>query len=127
MKPEAHDHAPPPTGTRILGVGELAEGTSHKFVLDGAGRELECFVVRYAGRLHAFVNECRHVPMTMDWVENQFFTEDGAYLLCPTHGAMYLPDSGECIAGPACGKSLFRVPLVERDGAVWALCPDPLP
>ncbi len=114
-------------GLRVLAAGDLADGTSAKFLLPCGGRQLECFVVRHEGRLHAFVNECRHVPMTMDWVENQFFTEDGAYLLCPTHGALYVPDTGECVAGPACGKSLFRVPLVERDGEVFALCPDPLP
>ena len=114
-------------GLRILGAGDLAEGTSAKFLLPCGGREIECFVVRFRGELHAFVNECRHVPMTMDWVENQFFTEEGDFLLCPTHGALYLPDTGECVAGPACGKALFRVPLVERDGAVFALCPDPLP
>ncbi|MBU6283008.1 Rieske 2Fe-2S domain-containing protein, partial [bacterium] len=101
-------------GLRILAAGELADGDSAKFVLPCDGREIECFVVRFRGGLHAFVNECRHVPMTMDWVENQFFTNEGDYLLCPTHGAMYVPDTGECVAGPACGKSLFRVPLVER-------------
>lgn len=114
-------------GLRILASGDLAEGASAKFLLPCGGREIECFVVRHGGRLHAFVNQCRHVPMTMDWVENQFFTEEGDFLLCPTHGALYLPDTGECVAGPACGKSLFRVPLVERDGSVFALCPDPLP
>jgi nitrite reductase/ring-hydroxylating ferredoxin subunit len=80
--------------------------------------------VRYRGELRAYVNECRHISMSMDWVENQFFTEDGEFLLCPTHGALYQPDSGECVAGPPCGKSLFAVPLVERDGVVLALWPD---
>jgi hypothetical protein len=28
------------------------------------------------------------------------------------------------VAGPACGKALFAVPLVERDDEVLALCPD---
>lgn len=116
-----------PGETRIGSVAEIDEGGSRKFHLRCAGRDLECFVVRHKGELHAWLNECRHVPMTLDWVENQFFTAEGDFLLCPTHGALYLPDTGECVAGPPCGKFLHRVPLAERDGEVWASCPDPLP
>lgn len=111
-------------GTPILRVGELAEGRSKKFQLRCGGHELDCFVVCFHGELQAYVNECRHIAMTLDWVENQFFTADGAYLLCPTHGAFYDPATGECVAGPPCGRSLFRVPLVEREGEIWAFCPD---
>jgi nitrite reductase/ring-hydroxylating ferredoxin subunit len=109
----------------ILRAGELRDGESRKFRLLCDGRELECFVVRFRGALRAYVNECRHVAMSLDWVENQFFTEDGEFLLCPTHGALYEPDGGECVSGPPCGKALFAVPLVERDGEVFALCPEP--
>jgi len=114
-------------GTVILRPGDLPPGKASKFVLRCSGREIECFVVNFGGALHAYVNQCRHVSMTLDWVENQFFTEDADYLLCPTHGALYLPDTGECVAGPPCGKALYRVPLAERDGQVVAFCPDPLP
>jgi nitrite reductase/ring-hydroxylating ferredoxin subunit len=110
-------------GTPVLRVGELAEGQSKKFMLHCGGREVECFVVNFRGRLRAYVNECRHISMTLDWVENQFFTPDGDYLLCPTHGAFYDPESGECVAGPPCGRSLFAVPLVERGGEIEAFCP----
>jgi nitrite reductase/ring-hydroxylating ferredoxin subunit len=113
-----------PSGQPVLRVGELGEGQSKKFVLRCGERDLECFVVNFRGRLQAYVNECRHIAMTLDWVENQFFTADGEFLLCPTHGAFYDPESGECVVGPPCGRSLFRVPLVESDGQVRALCPE---
>ena len=114
-------------GTPILRAGELAPGRSRKFTLSCGDRSIECFVVNWRGSLRAFVNQCRHVPMTLDWVENQFFDEAGDYLLCPTHGALYEPDGGECVVGPPCGKSLFAVPLREHEGEILALCPDPLP
>jgi nitrite reductase/ring-hydroxylating ferredoxin subunit len=117
---------PAQAGTPILRAGELQPGQSRKFTLACGGQELECFVVNWRGALRAFVNRCRHIPMTLDWVENQFFDEAGDHLLCPTHGALYEPDGGECVAGPACGKALFAVPLVEHDGAILALCPGPL-
>ena len=110
--------------TLVCRSEEIAEGASRKFRVPDGDRTVECFVIRHDGDLHAYVNECRHVAMTLDWVENQFFTEDGAHLMCPTHGAWYVPGTGECVAGPPCGKRLYRVPLVEREGQLFALTPD---
>jgi nitrite reductase/ring-hydroxylating ferredoxin subunit len=61
--------------------------------------------------------------MTLDWVENQFFTEDGRFLICATHGALYEPDTGLCVDGPPCGQMLLRVPLRCEAGRVLATCP----
>ena len=88
-----------------------------KFLLPIRGADEECFLINFNGEFHAYVNRCRHVPMPMDWVDNQFFAEEGRYLMCQTHNAYYEPGSGECIAGPAsaCGKFLYRVPLEIKD------------
>ena len=104
----------------IAQVGEVQPGQTKKFELRVEGRETECFLVNYEGRLFAYVNRCRHVPMTMDWIENQFLTEDGRYILCATHGAAYEPDTGECAFGPPCGKVLARVPLTIEGSHVIA-------
>jgi nitrite reductase/ring-hydroxylating ferredoxin subunit len=113
--------------TEVARIGELAPGQSRKFTLVCAGQELEGFVVNFGGELHAYLNRCRHVPMSLDWVENQFFTEDGRYLQCATHGAWYRPDTGECIAGPPCGRSLHRIPLKTEGDRILADCPTALP
>ncbi len=107
----------------VAQVGEVAPGQTKKFLLQCAGREIEAFVVNHGGTLYAWVNQCCHVPMSMDWIDNQFLTEDQAYIQCATHGAWYEPDSGECIAGPPLGKCLTAVPLTIRDGRVFAGCP----
>ncbi|MGH7865011.1 MAG: Rieske (2Fe-2S) protein [Candidatus Binataceae bacterium] len=101
---------------------EVRPGHSFKFLLPIRGEEEECFVINFGGEFHAFVNRCRHVPMPLDWVDNQFFAEEGRYLMCQTHNAYYEPDTGECIAGPpsACGKLLYRVPLELKDGVIYA-------
>lgn len=103
--------------------GELRPGETRKFLLHCAGREVEAFLLNHAGDYHAYVNECRHVPMTMDWVENQFFDEDGCYVQCATHGALYAPASGECVSGPPLGKRLIRVPLHFEGDDIYASCP----
>jgi nitrite reductase/ring-hydroxylating ferredoxin subunit len=107
----------------IAGTGDLRPEQSMKFVLDCEGRQIEAFLINYRGTFHAYVNQCRHIPMTLDWVENQFFTQDGEYLLCATHGAYYAPDTGTCVAGPPCGCVLLRIPLCSLDGRILVRCP----
>jgi nitrite reductase/ring-hydroxylating ferredoxin subunit len=115
-----------PARYRIGNAHDLKRGASIKFLMPIRGIEEECFAINYHGRLYAYVNRCRHIPMAMDWVDNQFFAERGRYLMCQTHNAYYEPETGECIAGPrgACGKFLYRIPLLVEDGVIYADAPD---
>ena len=94
--------------------GEIAPGETKKFLIPWQGREEEGFVVNHHGQFYAYLNRCCHVPMTMDWVDNRFLTPDKRYIQCATHGACYLPDTGECIHGPALGEFLVALPLTIR-------------
>lgn len=116
---------PPPIRYRVARSADLGPGESMKFMLPIRGTDEECFLVNFSGEFHAYVNRCRHVPMAMDWVDNQFFAEEGRYLMCQTHNAYYQPATGECIAGPpsACGKYLYRVPLQVEEGIIYARPP----
>lgn len=107
----------------VAKLADLLPGTSKKFLLIIEGREEECFVVNHRGALHAYVNRCCHVPMTMDWIDNRFFTEDKQYILCATHGACYLPDTGECVSGPPLGMTLTPIELRVEDGMIRAVTP----
>ncbi len=78
-------------------------------------------MVNRHGRLYAYVNRCCHVPMTMDWIDNQFMTEDREFIQCATHGACYVPETGECVSGPPCGKFLTPVRLTIQGNNVVAL------
>ena len=111
---------------RVAGVDAIGPGESLEFMLPIRGADEECFLINFAGKFYAYVNRCRHVPMAMDWVENQFFAEAGRYLMCQTHNAYYEPASGECIAGPpaACGKFLHRVPIEIEQGSIYARAPE---
>ena len=117
--------APARARYKVARTDSLAVGESLKFMLPIRGTDEECFLINFGGEFHAYVNRCRHVPMAMDWVDNQFFAEDGQYLMCQTHNAYYEPASGECIAGPptACGKYLYRVLTEIDDGVIYARPP----
>lgn len=106
------------TAIVVCRADALGEGSTAKFRI-GRGRQArEGFVIRHQGVLHAYHNECRHVPMTMDWVENRFLSRDGCWIQCATHGALYEIASGLCVAGPPAGQHLLRLAVAEEDGNV---------
>jgi nitrite reductase/ring-hydroxylating ferredoxin subunit len=122
----AHSRMPRQVRYRVARTQDLHAGESMKFMIPVRGTDEECFLINYRGHFHAYVNRCRHVPMAMDWMDNQFFDAEGRYLMCPTHTAYYEPASGECVAGPhdTCGKALYRVPLEIDAGVIYARPPE---
>ncbi|MBR0565726.1 Rieske 2Fe-2S domain-containing protein [Azoarcus sp. L1K30] len=77
------------------------------------------FVVRYGGRLHAYLNRCAHVPVELDWMPGKFFDLTGHLLVCAVHGAHYDPRNGRCVMGPCKGGALRALSVVEEHGAVY--------
>ena len=110
-------------GMLVGTVGELEHGTSKKFTMRRGGRDLEALLVNYQGSHFAYVNRCPHTGITLDWVNNQFFSSDNRYLMCATHGAVFEPPSGECIWGPCVGLSLQSMPIEIDGGQIYARLP----
>ena len=107
----------------ICASAALAEGgRGVRFALaDREGRAEQCFAVRHGGLVCAFVNRCPHLGTELDWQPGEFFEESGLYLVCSTHGAIFEPRTGFCVAGPCRGASLEPVQVRERDGEVLLL------
>jgi len=112
-----------PAGKLVGTLGELEHGTSKKFTMRRGGRDLEALLLNYQGNHFAYVNRCPHTGITLDWVNNQFFSSDNRYIMCATHGAVFEPPSGECVWGPCVGLSLQSLPLVIDDGQIYARLP----
>lgn len=107
---------------RLCAADALQEGgLGVRFSVVVDRREIGAFVVRFDGVAHAYLNQCAHVPMELDWQEGRFFDASGLYLMCATHGAVYAPDSGECVGGPCRGAALAKLQVEERDGQVYWL------
>jgi nitrite reductase/ring-hydroxylating ferredoxin subunit len=105
---------------KIEGARDLKEGKSLKFFLKREDRETEAFLIRRGGKFFAYLNLCRHWTVGLDFDDNEFFSEDGEWLVCKNHGAIYHPVTGTCESGPCGGASLYGVPLVEKDGEIFA-------
>lgn len=103
----------------LCSAGELVNGgEAVPFDVIYGGQTCRAFAIRFEGRVHAFLNRCRHVAMEMDFQPNRFFDDTGQWLLCATHGAAYRPDTGECVDGP-CRGGLIRIALSEHNGRVY--------
>jgi nitrite reductase/ring-hydroxylating ferredoxin subunit len=92
----------------------LAPGQTAVFELRVRGRTVRAFLVNHGGGHHAYVNRCPHAGTTLDAWPNEFFTEDGGYLICATHGAVFAPDTGICVEGPCPGQRLEPLPVTRR-------------
>lgn len=107
------------TNTVILNSADLEDGGKGlRFPLSALGQNVTGFVVRFKGLPYAYVNQCAHVSVELDWNEGDFFTAQQDFLICATHGAHYRPDNGFCVMGPCKGKSLKPLKVIEQNGQI---------
>jgi nitrite reductase/ring-hydroxylating ferredoxin subunit len=104
---------------KLIGLAELKQHRSFRFSYEAEGIEREGFVAWVEGEVVAYENVCRHLPLSLDYGDGRFFTPDGKQIVCHTHGAVYEPLSGLCVAGPCAGASLKKLPVEVDNGAVW--------
>ena len=100
-------------------------GKGVRFPMASAGFEDKGFVIRFSGKPHAFINQCPHLGTELDWNPGEFFDFAGVYLVCSTHGAIFEPDTGLCVAGPCRGASLEPLAVREQGGEVFLLDDEP--
>jgi nitrite reductase/ring-hydroxylating ferredoxin subunit len=97
----------------------LDGGDGVLFTVKRDDEEIPAFVIRHEGVVHAYLNRCRHIPVELDWMPGRFFDDEGVYLVCATHGALYEPASGHCAGGPCSGRGLESVAVEERNGHIY--------
>lgn len=104
----------------ICSSNEVAEGgKGFRFLAPRYGREVQAFVVRFQGKIHAYYNECGHIPAELDWLPGEFFDDSKLYLICSIHGALYAPDSGRCLGGRCQGRGLKPLRVSESEGSIY--------
>jgi nitrite reductase/ring-hydroxylating ferredoxin subunit len=80
-------------------------------------------VARRGGRIYAYANVCRHVPLTLDMGDGELLAADRTVLLCHHHGARYRIEDGKCLYGPCDGMQLVPLGIEEIDGELTLLLP----
>lgn len=89
--------------------------------IDGEHKTLSlqesAFAICKNDKFYAYRNHCPHIGSPLDWLPNQFFSNDGETLLCHTHGALFEPATGACISGP-CPRGLYPIPVQENNETI---------
>lgn len=104
------DHA-----TVRVSIADLEPGHTRLFPFERDGIRLSAFVLNHQGDYRVYVNRCAHVTYSLDIGDGQIMDAKREFILCSSHGARYLPESGECFMGPAVGRSLEALPF-DRTG-----------
>jgi nitrite reductase/ring-hydroxylating ferredoxin subunit len=105
---------------RVLAdASHVPEGGAARFTITLDGVRREAFVLRWRGVLRAWANACRHQSLPLDAGDARFM--DGAFehIVCVHHGALYHPDTGECVDGPCRGAFLTPLAIEERPDGLW--------
>jgi nitrite reductase/ring-hydroxylating ferredoxin subunit len=108
-------------------VGDLADigdPGCREFSIGNGDWPFKGFVVRQGDAVYAYQNFCAHVGHPLNWKPDDFLTADRGAIICASHGAKYLINSGECFAGPCKGRSLRKVEAEIRGGVVYVTGPD---
>lgn len=90
-------------------INDMEEGQSKGFELNAQ----PLFVVRghqeQREQFFVYRNSCPHLGITLEWQDDQFLDADGQLIQCAMHGALFLIDTGLCIAGPCQGQRLSMI------------------
>ncbi|AVD84873.1 Rieske (2Fe-2S) protein [Pseudomonas sp. SWI6] len=93
----------------------LPEGHSRAFSVDGTA----VFGVRRRGQVYLYRNRCPHRGIALNWAEDSFLDDSASLIHCAHHGALFLIESGECVAGPCEGEALEALGCREDSQGIW--------
>ena len=93
----------------LCDIATLPRGATAAFAPDKDGSP-GLFAVHGPAGIALYVNACPHLGVSLDWLPGKFLNADGTRIVCATHGAEFLIDTGQCMRGPCKGEYLTSVP-----------------
>lgn len=67
------------------------------------------FAINKQGKIFVYRNSCPHLGINLEWVENRFLDSSNSMIQCANHGALFVIESGNCVAGPCAGRKLQAI------------------
>ncbi len=90
---------------------EFADADCKSRQLEIEGKTVDCFIVLSNGKYYAYINQCPHTGVNLEWQANQFLDDRCEFIQCTTHGAKFRITDGYCVFGPCQGTSLKQIPI----------------
>jgi nitrite reductase/ring-hydroxylating ferredoxin subunit len=117
----ARDHpldvnpARPAPGALLCRLGDIPDPGARGFNFRAGDALFAGFVVRTGGEVRGYEDRCPHAAMPLALLPHRYLTREGDLILCASHGALFRPADGQCVAGPCAGRALTPWP-VRLDG-----------
>lgn len=109
----SNESAPPP-GTDVCAFADVPDGKAHVVLFP----QFELIVVRQGRDVFGYENECKHLGVGLNLLDDKEVETKDYHMLCEFHWATYRFNDGYCVVGPCQGDSLTAVPLAVRAGRV---------
>ncbi len=103
----------------LIKSDELADGMSKLFHYSKNGETIEGFLIRYQGKVYAYINLCPHAYEPIVFGSQSAFNSDKRYIVCREHFAMFNPETGVCVSGPCPIADLVKIDVLEQDGTIF--------
>ena len=110
--------AQPAPGVRLCARGDLLDPGAKGFFFRARAQSVRGCVVGRAGDVRGFIDRCPHTGTPLAALPDRYLTREGDLIVCSTHGAMFRPRDGLCMAGPCEGRSLWPWPVTVSDNEV---------
>ncbi len=106
----------------ICDTRDVQEEEVRGFVLarltDAGTEPWPILITRKGGRYFAYENTCPHGGTRLDTVPGEFMDEEGNFIACGKHKAMFDLDTGHCFIGPCQGEHLTAIDLIIDEGDI---------
>lgn len=107
----------------VARLDDIAEPGALEFTAGAGDWPFRGVAVRWDGKVYAYANVCPHQRHPLNLTPDGFFNPQRTLLLCASHGAVFEPATGRCIAGPCTGASLVPLECRVVDGEVRVTAP----
>jgi nitrite reductase/ring-hydroxylating ferredoxin subunit len=91
---------------KVASLDVIEEPGALEFSLGKGDWPFRGFVLRWQGKVFAYENVCPHAGHPLNMTPQGFFNLDRSLLICSSHGAVFEPQTGECVVGPCAGAAL---------------------
>jgi len=103
----------------VCQLTEIDDYQARGFNVTLKGETVDVIVVRQGTNCLVYKNSCPHTGVNLEWQPDQFLSDDGNYLQCAMHGAMFQLEDGLCVVGPCVNERLKKFTAVVRDDRVF--------
>lgn len=104
--------------TRDVQEEEVLGFTLARLNDDGVQQPWPILITRKGGKYFGYENACPHEGTRLDTLPGEFMDEEGNFIACGKHRAMFDLDTGQCFIGPCQGKALSPLGLIIDDGDI---------